>query len=185
MTGLSGPTKVRLKRSHVPIAVAAAVIGLALVIWFMRGGVSGSPSPASQPEALRPSPSSNPPAQSAPRPAAPAATSAGTATPRAAAPATASPLAEDFLIIVSSFRTRDRASQVATDIAGLGLPASVRTATGWEQVVVGPYGSREQAVAAQSRLVTAHYADTKVTQNAPAAAARPGNPSADAPTPRR
>jgi cell division protein FtsN len=75
--------------------------------------------------------------------------------------------AEAFVIIVSSFRTRDRATQVATDIVAIGLPASVRSASGWEQVVVGPYASRQQAATAQSRLETAHFADTKLTQTSP------------------
>ena len=166
---LSRNTSVRVKRSHVPIAIAAVVAGLLIVVWIVRGGLTGerTPDPTPQPEAARPASASTPPAQTPPRTQAPPA--AATAPRTSAVPIQGAPSsgAEAFVIIVSSFRTRDRATQVATDIVAIGLPASVRSASGWEQVVVGPYASRQQAATAQSRLETAHFADTKLTQTSP------------------
>ena len=70
--------------------------------------------------------------------------------------------ADKLLIVVSSFRTKDRSAQVAADIVAQGFPAFVRSNSGWQQVVVGPYLSRDEAVAAQKRLAGAQYPDTKV-----------------------
>ncbi len=167
--GLSGNASVRVKRSHVPIAIAAGVAGLLIIGWIVRGGFTGSRNPDStpQPEAVRPAAPSRPTGQTPPNPQAPppgATAPRATAAPTRSAP---SPGGDTFLIIVSSFRTRDRATQVATDIAAIGLPASVRSTSGWEQVVVGPYASRQEAADAQARLETAHFADTKLTQTSP------------------
>jgi cell division protein FtsN len=43
-----------------------------------------------------------------------------------------------------------------------GFPAFVRSNSGWQQVVVGPYLSRDEAVAAQKRLAGDRYPDTTV-----------------------
>jgi cell division protein FtsN len=78
------------------------------------------------------------------------------------APAPAPATADKLLIVVSSFRTKDRSAQVAADIVAQGFPAFVRSNSGWQQVVVGPYLSRDEAVAAQKRLAGARYPDTTV-----------------------
>jgi cell division protein FtsN len=84
------------------------------------------------------------------------------------------PIAQDpastatgFVVLVSSFRTHERSVRVAADLTALGFPASVRTASGWEQVVVGPYTTRQEAVAAQAELESAHFEETKITQTVP------------------
>ena len=170
--GVSRNTRVRLKRSHVPIAVAAAVAVVAILFWIVRGGSTASPAGGATSAPVfagdvRPAPAGGP---TSPKNAAPAA--ARTPTPRAAEPSQSwSP--DSFLIIVSSFRTRDRANQVAASIVTLGLPASVRSASGWEQVVVGPFASRQEAVGVQDRLTIAHFAGTKLTSAAPPANAVP------------
>jgi cell division protein FtsN len=90
---------------------------------------------------------------------------------KAPAPATAAPAASSsaadnqLLVVVSSFRTRDRAAQVATEIVGLGLPGFVRTNGGWQEVVVGPYPSRDAALTAQKKLAGARYPDTKIVDS--------------------
>ena len=162
--------KSRTKRPYVPIAIAAALGVLALIVWMTRSGASVSEraTPAPQAEALRPAAPSTPPVRSASSaPTAPVVADV-VAKPAAIAQESAQS-ANKFLIIVSSFRTHDRSVRVAADITALGLPASVRTSSGWEQVVVGPYTSREDAVAAQNKLENAHFEDTKITQSAPAA----------------
>ena len=81
-----------------------------------------------------------------------------------AQPETSSPKdADRFLIVLSSFRTADRATRLAADVVALGLPAQVRVVSEWHQVVVGPYESREAAVAVQDRLTVASFADSQIT----------------------
>jgi cell division protein FtsN len=92
---------------------------------------------------------------------------AKTAVPAVAAPAASpSPADNQILVVVSSFHTRDRAAQVATEIVGLGLPGFVRTNSGWQEVVVGPYSSRDAAVTAQKKLAADRYPDTKIVDSA-------------------
>jgi hypothetical protein len=87
------------------------------------------------------------------------------------------------LIIVSTFKTRDRATEVAGEVSALGLPSSVRTASGWEQVVVGPYSSRTDAAGAQARLVDSQFKDTKLVQTGAAPSTAPGTPPTPLPAP--
>lgn len=57
------------------------------------------------------------------------------------------------MIVVASFRTESRAARVAGELKELGLPADSRTRSGgWQQVIVGPYDSRDAALRAQQRL---------------------------------
>jgi hypothetical protein len=167
-------TSVRLKRSHAQIAVAAVVAVSVLLAWMFRGrtddlqGRPAAPQPAVH-DAGRPAP----PARTAPNTSVPSVVAneplkppAASAKPAASASSSA---ADKFLIIVSSFRTRDRSTQVAADIVALGLPASVRSISGWEQVVVGPYSTRQEAGGAQKRLEDAHFTDMKIVQTGPPA----------------
>jgi hypothetical protein len=167
-------TSVRLKRSHAQIAVAAVLALSVLAAWMFRGRAddpvrTAKAPPAAVREPGRPSPKDRSAPGAAPPVAPnetlkPAAASAKPAVPSAAASA-----ADKFLIIVSSFRTRDRSAKVAADIVALGLPATVRSTSGWEQVVVGPYSTRQEAAGAQDRLEEAHFTDMKIVQAGPPA----------------
>jgi len=55
-----------------------------------------------------------------------------------------------------------RASDVAAELTALGQRVRQRTADGWEQVLVGPFPTREAAVAAQEQLDRAGYAGTQI-----------------------
>src|SRR5262245_47461432 len=169
------PTSVRLKRSHAQIAVAAVVAVSVLLAWLFRGGAEApqrrttTPPPAAPLDAVSTA-ATNRPAPSAPVPPVVASEIAKPApVPAKPAASAAVPAADSFLIIVSSFRTRDRSMQVAADVVALGLPATVRSASGWEQVVVGPYATRPEAVAARDRLEDAQFEGTKIAQTGPAA----------------
>jgi general secretion pathway protein A len=149
----------RLKRFYAPAAVAAAVGAVALLLWTVGSAAkarwnrpASAPPPRAVQQAARPAPAKAT-AQTTPAPA------AGTP-PKAPAPQPAT--ADKLLIVVSSFRTKDRSAQVAADIVAQGFPAFVRSNSGWQQVVVGPYLSRDEAVAAQKRLAGARYPDTTV-----------------------
>ena len=90
------------------------------------------------------------------------------ATPLNAPPA-ASPVqgqaaadAGPFEIVVASFRTMTRASEVAAELTALGQPVRQRTSDGWQQVLAGPFATREAATAAQERLDRAGYTGTQI-----------------------
>jgi type II secretory pathway predicted ATPase ExeA/cell division septation protein DedD len=77
-----------------------------------------------------------------------------------AAPSVPLPLVDSYTIVAGSFQTSRRATALAEDLAQLGLPAFVRTTpSGFEQTVVGPFASREEAVAARARLAAAGQTD--------------------------
>jgi len=105
----------------------------------------------------------------APAPAAapPTVTAPAVTPPAIAAPAASTSAVDNqLLVVVSTFRTRERAAQVATEIIGLGLPGFVRTNSGWQEVIVGPYSSRNAALTAQQKLAGARYPDTKIIESA-------------------
>jgi cell division protein FtsN len=153
--------------------VVAALLLVGVLFWTVRDSATQPDSPAARPpEAAHAtalagaSPPVAPPAPVSP-PAAPAHEAASAAiNPQPNLTTAPAATAGRFLIIASSFRTRDRAAQVAAEIAVIGLPASVRSTSGWEQVVVGPYRSREEAITAQARLATAHITDAAITETA-------------------
>jgi type II secretory pathway predicted ATPase ExeA/cell division protein FtsN len=118
--------------------------------------VNRAPSPGASPSDAAGAPATQPAATAPARPATPPATAPSGAAPApptttpAAAPAT--PAAERFEIVVASFRTDTRATAVSTEIAALGLPVRRRVADTWQQVIVGPFKSRQEADDAQQRL---------------------------------
>jgi len=72
--------------------------------------------------------------------------------------------ANRFTIMVAAFKTPQRASSVAAEIAAQGLPVSSRLdPTGvWYQIIVGPYMSRGEAEAAQVILERDGFEGTQV-----------------------
>jgi general secretion pathway protein A len=103
---------------------------------------------------------------SPPNASTPTGTSATVATP----PATPLVAIETFSVVAASFRTPDRAAALAGSATGLGLPAFTRVVDGpWHQVVVGPYASRDEALAAQEQLNRAQIRGTRVVATQPGA----------------
>jgi general secretion pathway protein A len=144
--------------------VAAAIVVVGAAIWFgthsLNQGeqsVPGSSAPATNRPA--PVPQTAPPA-AAPTPDTiappPAATAPPTAPPAAARPAPpssgASPTTGSFEIVVASFRTVQRATDVADAVQQLGEPVRQRSAGGWQQVLAGPYATSAQAEEAKQHL---------------------------------
>jgi general secretion pathway protein A len=177
----------RLKRFYAPAAVAAALGAAALLVWTIgNAAVERRNRPTAPPPARAAQESPRPVAMDTmPSPPQAAASregrvDAGHAAPqpvKSAPPAVAPPAVfaptpstsaadNQLLVVVSSFRTRDRAAQVATEIVGLGLPGFVRTNAGWQEVVVGPYSSRDAALTAQQKLAGARYPDSKIVESA-------------------
>jgi cell division protein FtsN len=67
-----------------------------------------------------------------------------------------------FEIVVASFRTDARAATVATQVSDAGLPVRRRSVDGWQQVIAGPFASREEADAARQRLEGAGFSGTHI-----------------------
>jgi general secretion pathway protein A len=162
--------------------MAAALIGVlavgALAAWFAyrpatthtdpRPGAARGQTSAATP-ALPPTaaPPPEPAAAIAPtdsRPAATALAPAAAAVPGAAAPTAT---AQSFEIVVASFRTESRAAAVAAQVSGAGLTVRRRVIGGWQQVIAGPFASREEADAARQRLEQAGLPGTQVVSGTP------------------
>lgn len=160
-------------------SIVAALLALAAAaIWFGGRAINRPPNgePASQAAPTPQQPGIRSPAAPAVAPAAPQIASAPPASrpapdDSAVPPKTATiggaatapkPGGEDFEIIVASFRTAARATDVAADVAALGQPVRQRALGGWEQVLAGPFKTRAQADAARERLARAGYAGTQI-----------------------
>jgi type II secretory pathway predicted ATPase ExeA len=131
--------------------------------------------PAAQAPAAQALPAQAASAAAAPlRPAATPPAAAQSTPPRASTPAPASPapgtnaassapIAGQFEIVVASFHTTTRATEVAAAIAALPEPVHQRESGGWQQVLAGPYRSADDARAAQQRLERAGFTGTHLT----------------------
>ena len=89
-----------------------------------------------------------------------------------AAEATVAPLVaiESFTIVAGSFRSPERAAELAGRLTGIGLPAFIRPTSGpWHLVIVGPYASRDEAQTAQRQLGAAQIRDSKIVSTPPGA----------------
>jgi cell division protein FtsN len=82
---------------------------------------------------------------------------------RAALSATASA----FEIVVASFRTESRADAVAAQVSSAGLAVRRRVIGAWQQVIAGPFASREEADTARQRLEQAGLPGTQIVSATP------------------
>jgi general secretion pathway protein A len=173
-----------------PRAVAATVAALAVLaagtVWWWLSATppttapasTSPPVPAAPPSAIGPPP----PPQTAPSSVtSPAGPDAAVVTTAASAPASDAPsaLTPRYTIAVASFRTAERAEEVAAQVGALDLPVFTRfdEASGWHQIVVGPYGATAEALTAQERLTSSGFPGTRITaSNASPAAAIPITP---------
>lgn len=186
------PSRPDAARTSRYLIVAAWLVLVGAAIWFgarairQRGGGAPAPPPAAvvQPTtSTQPAPSvatprsdvgTEPPSTATPSTASPVPPPAGTAAapPEATPPPAPQPTAsaasstgstgEAFEIVVASFRTASRATDVAANVAALGQPVRQRSAAGWQQVLAGPYKSAAQARDAQQLLQRAGFAGTQV-----------------------
>ena len=67
-----------------------------------------------------------------------------------------------FEIVVASFRTTTRASEVAAALTAIGQPNRQRSSDGWQQVLAGPFTSRAAAEEAQAKLDRSGYPGTQI-----------------------
>lgn len=153
------PKRVRLQ-PYRWAAAAAAVVVLGTGAWFGARALGWNLGPKTVATA----------------PAAPAADAAPDLPAPVAMPtpeAGALPDAEAFSVLVASFRTKSRAARVGEQVTALGLPGHVRTIPGdWQQVLVGPFATREEAQDALDRLTAGQLAGGSIV-SAPATGADP------------
>ena len=160
------------KKGKAPL-IAALAVAVAAAAWFAvrapargvggssvtpAGGPAPSAAPAVVPQTSAPSPERatvaapvNPPP-------------AATAVEKRSAPSVDArdAIGPSFEIIVASFRTEARAASVAAQVGDAGLTVKRRTIGGWQQVIAGPFPSREEADAAHQRLERAGLPGTQV-----------------------
>ena len=167
----SGSTTART-REKILAGLAAVLAVAAAAAWFVtrapassgtgsRMTPAGGPTPAAAPVVApsTPTPSLEPAAVLAPAsPPPPIA-----APEHAAAAAARGTIAPSFEIVVASFRTEARAASATAQVSDAGLPVRRRTAGGWQQVIAGPFASREAADAAHQRLERAGFPATHIT----------------------
>jgi type II secretory pathway predicted ATPase ExeA/cell division septation protein DedD len=142
------------------LVLLAVVLGAAGVFGYLRmqRPASEVPPPAAA-TSRAPAPATPAPAaQSTPQPASPGAAQAPPAAAATEPPATA----DRFDVIVASFRTDARATTVAEQVEALGVPVRRRESDGWQQVIAGPFASREEADAGRQRLEGAGLAGTQI-----------------------
>jgi cell division protein FtsN len=120
--------------------------------------------PAAPPRAVEPPPRAvEPPPPRAAEPPPPQTAPADGRLP-AAQPGTASPGGESYELVVASFRTEARANDVARQIEAMGQKVRQRSLGGWQQVLVGPYASREAAGEAQQQLQRAGFGEAVIVR---------------------
>ena len=173
---LTSPSAARSKAVAGLIGVVALTAGVA---WFVFrtlapvhpdsratpiGGQPAAAAPATQPPSAAPSvaPASvTAPIAPAPASAAPEPTAA------ASEPAARSAGGSSFEIVVASFRTESRADAVVAQVADAGLTVRRRVFGGWQQVIAGPFPSRDEADAARQQLERAGLPRTQIVAATP------------------
>ena len=65
---------------------------------------------------------------------------------------------------MASFRTETRANEVAKQLTAMGQKVRQRSAAGWQQVLVGPFASKEAAGEAQQQLTRAGFTESVIVR---------------------
>jgi cell division septation protein DedD len=169
--GVASPEESRFGLKH--LAIAVVLLGAGAGGWWIA---THRPAARAQAPAaalsVAPAPAGQPSTSGTPAPDQPSSSTPSSAS--GSAPADQKSAAGDkYYIAVAAFRTAQRASEVAGQIAASGLPASTREASAgsfgsWQQVIVGPFASTSEAAAAQQTLVRRGYAKTRIITEAPA-----------------
>ncbi len=116
--------------------------------------------PPPQPEVAAPKPAPTPPQPTPPKPPA-----VKPAPPKPAPQATASmPMTSKFVVQLAALKDATRAAELKKRAALSGLPAYTDRSGELTRVRVGPFGSREEAVAAAVRLAELGLAGQILTQ---------------------
>jgi cell division septation protein DedD len=162
-----GPAKRRWPTRLITAFLALAVLG-GFAGWFLVNGSGrgGAASPAAAPSHGIPVPAPPAavptPAPAPAEPAAPIASQAPLASEPPATPAATAPTAGAFEIVVASFRTEARAAEATSQVKDAGVPVRQRATGGWQQVIAGPFASRDEAEANRARLERAGFPGTQI-----------------------
>ena len=153
-------------RSLVAAATIAVIAGAAATAWFLSQRTAPpAANNAPAPSINRPPPAAAPPPARTPAPVVtPAVEPAAPRVPPATSAAAAAPTAAQagFEIVVASFRTEARAAAVAAQVTAAALPVRQREAAGWQQVIAGPFATRDAADTARAQLERAGLGGTRI-----------------------
>jgi general secretion pathway protein A len=86
--------------------------------------------------------------------------------PNPSAAAASAATSDGFEILVASFRTEVRATEVVERLTNAGQSVRQRSVGGWQQVVAGPFASRTAAEDAQRRLEREGFTGTQIVSSA-------------------
>jgi len=147
---LQAPAAPPIRRWLVGIIVVLSIVAAGL--WLTRApqDAIAPPAPTTVPAPVAAPTVTTPPPAAAVQPSAAAPATEPPAEPAAVAAPT--PTRGSFEIIVASFRTEERAASAAGQVSSVGLPVRRRVAGEWQQVIAGPFASREDADSAHDRL---------------------------------
>jgi general secretion pathway protein A len=86
--------------------------------------------------------------------------------PNPSAAAASAETTDRFEILIASFRTESRATEVVEQLTNAGQSVRRRSVAGWQQVVAGPFGSRTAAEDAQRLLEREGFTGTQIASSA-------------------
>jgi general secretion pathway protein A len=86
--------------------------------------------------------------------------------PNPSAAAATAPTSDGFEILVASFRTEVKATEVVEQLTNAGQSVRQRSVGGWQQVVAGPFASTTAAEEAQRRLEREGFTGTQIVSSA-------------------
>lgn len=175
----SAPPAAPRRSGALALAAVLAIVAIVAVAWLGRDLTRPTPAPAAQPArtsspapaaapvatppAVTPPPEQPRPVESPPPAAPPPAAQPTAPAANGASDASAStPGPDAFEIVVASFRTESRATDVAAQVGALGVPVHQRSIGGWQQVIAGPFPSRTAADDAQQALTRGGFGGTRV-----------------------
>ena len=150
------PLPVRLVEQRTPLVILAASALCAASIVFARqqpAPVAAVPQPQQQELTA---PVAAPEAPAAPQPV-------PELRPLPVAADLAAP-SKSFELAVASFKTAERAQNVAGELQQSGYPASVVASAEWQRVIVGPFETLDAAEAARQALAALHFNDVGIRE---------------------
>jgi len=165
------PTSRAPRTSRYAVGIAALVLVSAMV-WLGSRQLDSGRSVQRPTSVVTPPP----PAATIPSPPAPVPSSlpaqieavplAAAERPNPSAAAATAPTSDGFEILVASFRTEVKATEVVEQLTNAGQSVRQRSIGGWQQVVAGPFASTTAAEEAQRRLEREGFTGTQIVSSA-------------------
>jgi general secretion pathway protein A len=171
-TNEPAPTSRASRTLRYAVGIAALVL-VGAIVWLGSRELDRGGSVRRLTSVITPSP---PAAGTTPSPPAPVASSfpaqidagprASAERPNPSAAAATAEASDGFEIVVASFRTEGRATEVVEQLTNAGQSVRQRSIGGWQQVVAGPFALRTAAEDAQRLLERDGFAGTQIVSSA-------------------